>query len=473
MTGNPRKTLGIAAIGFLATIVVFGTIGALASGPSPDAAQTPSMIQRGATVLQDPVSAMERVRAGIGYFVILACAWVLSRNRRGIDWRQVAFGVLTQIVFAVILLKVGGNAFFNAVNDGFVWVLNFKDEGGKFVFGSFRTEQKEIEGPLMNFAFFVLPTIIFFCCLMTILYHLGIMQIIVKGVAWVMQKTMRTSGAETLSAASNIFLGQTEAPLLVKPFIAKLTMSELMAVMVGGFATIAGSVMALYIGFLTQYLPGIGGHLMAASVLNAPAGLFLAKMFYPEDGEPVTRGTLKMHVERPDANVVGAAARGASEGVMLAINVGAMLIAFIAVVALINGLIGLGFRQLGWPEITLERILGWITYPFAWLMGVRTEDCTYVSTLLGEKLILTELWAYKHLGQNLTKPEFVIHARSANIATYALLGFANFASIGIQIGGIGGLAPERRGDLARLGMKAMIAGTLAAYLSACLAGILL
>lgn len=472
MIGTPRKTLGFAITGFLATLVIFGGLGLILHSQEA-AASLPAGARAGANLLTTEVPVIDRVRSAIGYFVILAVAVLMSRNRKGIDWRLVTFGVITQIAFAVVLVKVGGKTFFNAVNDGFVWVLNFKDAGGAFVFGSFRSEQKLIEPPLMNFAFFVLPTIIFFCCLMTILYHLGVMQFIVKGVAWVMQKTMRTSGAETLSAASNIFLGQTEAPLLVKPFIAKLTMSELMAVMVGGFATIAGSVMALYIGFLTEYLRGIGGHLMAASVLNAPAGLFLAKIFYPEDGDPVTRGTLKMHVEKLDANVVGAAARGASEGVMLAINVGAMLIAFIAVVSLINGSIQLIFGQFGVKDLSLEKILGWVTYPFAWLMGVRNEDCGYVSTLLGEKLILTELWSYKHLGQDLAKATFTIHNRSAEIATYALLGFANFASIGIQIGGIGGLAPERRGDLARLGFKAMIAGTLAAYLSACLAGVLL
>lgn len=472
MIGQPRKTFGFATIGFLVAIAVFGSIGMMAGPPAAGSGWLQD-VAKGSGLINDPVPIEDRVRSGIGYFAILAFAVLCSRDRRAIDKRLVIFGIITQVAFAWLLMRIGGKEFFNKVNDGFVWVLNFKDAGGNFVFGSFRMEQKEIEAPLMNFAFFVLPTIIFFCCLMTILYHVGVMQVIVKIVAWVMQKTMRTSGAETLSAASNIFLGQTEAPLLIKPYIEKLTMSELMAVMVGGFATIAGSVLALYIGFLTAYLPGVGGHLMAASVLNAPAGLFLAKIFHPEDGEPVTRGSLKMHVERPDANVVGAAARGASEGVMLAINVGAMLIGFIAVVALINGLIQLIFGQFGVKDLSLERILGWATYPFAWLMGIRNEDCGYVSSLLGEKLILTELWSYKHLGQDLAKPAITLHTRSAEIAMYALLGFANFASIGIQIGGIGGLAPSRRSDLARLGLKAMVAGTLAAYLSGCLAGVLL
>jgi CNT family concentrative nucleoside transporter len=249
-----------------------------------------------------------------------------------------------------------------------------------------------------------------------------------------------------------------------------MTQSELMAVMVGGFATIAGSVMALYVLFLKDVIPGIGGHLMAASVLNAPAGLYLSKIFYPEDGVPETRGTLRVNVERPDANVVGAAARGASEGVMLAINVAAMLLAFIAMVALVNGLLQLACGAVGFPNVNIERNLSWITYPFAWLMGVRGEDCGFVSTLLGEKLILTELWSYKHLAKDLASGGGEVHARSVVIVSYALLGFANFASIGIQIGGIGGLAPERRGDLAKLGVKAMVAGTFAAYLSACLAG---
>ncbi|MFN0205969.1 MAG: NupC/NupG family nucleoside CNT transporter [Planctomycetota bacterium] len=471
---STRRIVGFAAVGFIATISALVLLGMFAGGVQ----DTPpgvvnNTVARGAQVLTDPVPLAERLRSGFGYFAILAIAVLFSRNRRGIDWRVVTFGVLTQVGFALVLMKIGGKTFFNSVNDGFIWVLNYKDKGATFVFGSFQSGSTIIEAPLMTFAFYVLPTIIFFCCIMTVLYHLGVMQVIVKGVAWIMQKTMRTSGAETLSAASNIFLGQTEAPLLVKPFIKNMTGSELMTVMVGGFATIAGSVMALYIGFLNEYLPGVGGHLMAASVLNAPAGLFLAKIFYPEDSEPETRGTLKMNVEKLDANVIGAAARGASEGVMLAINVAAMLIAFVSVVALLNGLIELIFSQFGATGFTLERILGWVTYPFAWLMGIRTEDCAAVSTYLGEKLILTELWAYKHLGQDLAKPEFIIHTRSAEITTYALLGFANFASIGIQIGGIGGLAPERKGDLARLGLSAMIAGTFAAYLSACLAGVLL
>lgn len=463
-----RRAPGFVLTGFLATLAALAAIGSLAGGAPP---QGP--LPAGARFVEEAVPLLDRARSAFGYFAILAVAFALSRHRRRIDWRVVMFGVLTQLAFAVLLFQFGGGIF-DTINDGFLWLANFTNEGASFIFGSFPSEargKKEIEGPLQNFAFLVLPTIIFFCCLMTVLYHLGIMQQIVKGVAWVMQKTMRTSGAETLSAASNIFLGQTEAPLLVKPFIARMTESELMAVMTGGFATIAGSVMALYVIFLKDQLPGIGGHLMAASVLNAPAGLFLAKMFVPETGNPETRGTLKVSVERLDPNVVGAAARGAGEGVQLALNVAAMLLAFIAMVALLNGLLGIVLGWLGIGGITIQGLLGWATYPFAWLMGVRTEDCGFVSTLLGEKLVLTELWSYKHLAQSLADPNVHVHQRSAVIVTYALLGFANFASIGIQIGGIGGLAPERRGDLARLGLRAMLAGTLAAYLSACLAGI--
>jgi CNT family concentrative nucleoside transporter len=322
------------------------------------------------------------------------------------------------------------------------------------------------------FAFNVLPTIIFFCALMTVLYHLGIMQVAVKGMAWVMQRTMRTSGAETLSAAGNIFVGQTEAPLLIKPFVGAMTPSELNTVMVGGFATVAGGVLAAYVGILSGYFPDIAGHLLAASVMNAPAGLVLSKILVPETGEPVTRGTLRMEVERPDANVIGAAASGAAQGLQLALNVAAMLMAFIALVALLNA--GLGWLGGLWGQdgLSLQWILGQLLRPLAWVMGVPWQDTTYVGGLIGIKTALNEFVAYGQLGADLAGG-IVIQPRSVIIATYALLGFANFSSIAIQIGGIGGLAPERKGEIARLGLKAMIAGNLAAFTSASIAGMLL
>jgi CNT family concentrative nucleoside transporter len=307
---------------------------------------------------------------------------------------------------------------------------------------------------------------------MTVLYHLGIMQWAVKGMAWVMMRTMRTSGAETLSAAGNIFVGQTEAPLLVKPFIEKMTMSELHAVMTGGFATVAGGVMAAYVGMLVTYFPDIAGHLLAASVM------------YPETGEPVTATSLRVDVESPDANVIDAAARGAGDGMTLAFNVGAMLLAFIALIAMFNALLGLVAGSIGLDTVlqnvgalrpgeglTLEILLGWLLAPLAWLMGVPWGDAVQVGSLLGIKTVANEFFAFLRL-QEVLAGGAGLSPRSVVITTYALAGFANFSSIAIQIGGIGGIAPSRRSDLSRVGLRAMIGGTLAAFLTATIAGIL-
>jgi CNT family concentrative nucleoside transporter len=297
------------------------------------------------------------------------------------------------------------------------------------------------------------------------------MQWVVRGFAWVMARTMGTSGAESLNAAGNIFVGQTEAPLLIKPFVHSMTMSELHAVMTGGFATVAGGVLAAYVGMLVAYFPDIAGHLIAASVMSAPAALAISKVMYPETEEPVTRGELRVELERPDVNVIDAAARGAAEGLQLALNVGAMLLAFIALIALINGILG---WVAGWfgAELTLQAILGVIGAPFAWLMGVPWQDSLAVGTLIGEKTAVNEFVAYLHLAE-LLQSGSTLSARSVVIATYALCGFANFSSIAIQIGGIGGIAPERRSDLSRIGLRAMIAGTLAAFMTACVVGILI
>jgi CNT family concentrative nucleoside transporter len=335
------------------------------------------------------------------------------------------------------------------------------------------------------FAFNVLPTIVFFSSLMTMLYYFGVMQAVVKGIAWVMMRTMGTSGAETLSAAGNIFLGQTEAPLLIKPYVAGMTMSELMAVMTGGFATVAGGVMAAFVGMLIFYFPDIAGHLMAASVMSAPAALVFAKIMYPETEEPATRGSLKVAVEKIDANVIDAAARGAGEGLHLAMNVGAMLLAFIALIALLNALIGwIGgvtnltdvFQSIGWlgpaQALSLDSILGWIFAPLAWLMGVPWADAPEIGSLLGMKTAVNEFFAYLQLSAMLAGDN-TLSPRSVVIATYALCGFANFSSIAIQIGGIGGIAPSRRSDLARIGLRAMVAGSLAAFMTATIAGILI
>jgi CNT family concentrative nucleoside transporter len=297
------------------------------------------------------------------------------------------------------------------------------------------------------------------------------MQWVVRGIAWVMQRTMGTSGAETLSAAGNIFVGQTEAPLLIKPFVGKMTYSELNTVMVGGFATIAGGVMAAYVGMLSPYFPEIAGHLLTASVMNAPAGLVISKLLVPEVEEPVTKGTLKLELERREANVIDAAASGAAQGLQLALNVAAMLLAFIALIALINYGVGALGALLGYPGLSLQVILGWILAPLAWLMGVPWADADTVGALIGVKTVVNEFVAYLQLAGTLESGG-ALSPRAAIIATYALLGFANFSSIAIQIGGIGGIAPERRRDLSRLGLRAMIGGNLAAFMSASLAGML-
>ncbi|MDG2409980.1 MAG: nucleoside transporter C-terminal domain-containing protein [Pirellulales bacterium] len=324
---------------------------------------------------------------------------------------------------------------------------------------------------LSSFAFGVLPTIIFFSSLMSMLYYLGIMQKIVSLFAWIMQRTLGTSGAETLSAAANVFVGQTEAPLVIRPYVSKMTQSELMAVMVGGFATIAGGVLAAYVSF------GIdAGHLITASVISAPAALLIAKVMQPETEHSVTMGKVELHVQDKESNLIEAAASGATAGMKLAINVAAMLIAFLAIIAMVNGLIGWTGTWFGFEEAhrwTLEKGLGWLFWPLAYLMGIPAADCGAAGQLLGTKMVANEFVAYLQLGELMEAGQQTFSPRTVTILTYALCGFANFGSIGIQLGGIGGVAPDRRGDLARLGLRAMIGGTLAAFMTACIAGILI
>jgi concentrative nucleoside transporter, CNT family len=439
----------------------------------------------------------------LGMFVMLGIGWLLSVNRKAVQWNVVAWGTALQLIFALIILKTPfGEAFFNGINNVVVALLGFTVEGARFLFGDLVWNNVPVgSGPVGSnapmvpgtqqvartgafFAFNVLPTIIFFSSLMTVAYYMGLMQKIVKGVAWVMMRTMKTSGAETLSAAGNIFLGQTEAPLLIKPFVKTMTNSELFAVMTGGFATVAGGVMAAYVGMLLHLFPDIAGHLMAASVMSAPAGLVFAKMMYPETQEPLTRGSLRVEIENPDANVIDAAARGAGEGLQLALNVGAMLLAFIALIAVLNSLIGWASSAVHLTDIlqsrgmlganeglSLQAILGWVLAPLAWLMGVPWKDAPEIGTLLGIKTAVNEFVGYLQLSSMITERD--LSPRSVIIATYALCGFANLSSIAIQIGGIGGLAPERRGDLAKIGFRAMIAGTLASFMTANIAGALI
>ena len=451
--------------------------------------QAGTQIRSGASTELDSTFA-QRLRSLLGLFVLLGLAWVLSVNRGAVAWRVLLWGVGLQLLFALFILKTPvGTATFDVLNGVVLALLSYMEQGARFIFGNLVfnlipagegtagtnapfTDTGAVANAGATFAFYVLPTIIFFSSLMTLLYHMGVMQAVVRGFAWVMQRTMGTSGAETLSAAGNIFVGQTEAPLLIKPFIERMTMSELMAVMTGGFATVAGGVLAAYVGMLAGVFPDIAGHLMAASVMSAPAALVVAKLMFPETEQSQTAGKLEVDLERPDVNVIEAAARGAGEGLQLALNVGAMLLAFIALVYLFNGVLGWAGGLVGIEALTLQAILGWVLAPLAWIMGVSWADAATVGSLLGIKTVLNEFVAYLQLSAILSGGPS-ISPRSAIIATYALSGFANFSSIAIQIGGIGGIAPSRRKDLSRLGLRAMIAGSIAAFMTATVAGMLL
>ena len=433
----------------------------------------------------------ERLIGLAGMAAMIGVAWLLSANRRRVNWKLVGMGVALQVIFGLLVLKTPvGRGLFQAANAVFLQLLEFTREGATFIFGGLVGDHIPVgtlagEPPQLtpvsspelwvntgaSIAFFVLPTIIFFSSLMSVLYHLGLMQWLVRAIAWVMQRSMRTSGAETLSVAGNIFVGMTESPLLIRPFILGMTASELNTVMVGGFATIAGGVMAAYVGMLAPHFPDVAGHLLTASVMNAPAALLISKILLPELGEPKTK-SVDISVARTEVNVIDAAAAGAAQGLKLALNVGAMLLAFIALIAMLNAIIGAIGGLVGQPDLSLQMLLGWVLAPLAWLMGVPWADAGSVGSLLGIKVAVNEFVAYLDLAHLLQAGD-ALSARGAVIATYALLGFANFASIAIQIGGIGGIAPERRGDLSRLGIKAMIGGNLAAFMSASFAGMVL
>lgn len=404
---------------------------------------------------------MGRFTGLLGIAVLLGIAFLLSNNRKKIDYKLVLWGLGLQLAFALFILKTPvGLPFFEFFDHVIKKLLSFSDKGSDFLFASFVTGQ--VETPLINFAVRVLPTVIFFSSLMAVLYHSGIMQFIVRIMAKVVQKTMGTSGSETLSVVGSIFVGQTEAPLLVRPFVKGMTSSELITVMIGGFATVAGGVMALYVKMLED-IPGIAGHLMAASIMSAPAAIVIAKIMYPETEVSETRGTLKVEVEKTSDNIMEALGDGATDGMKLAANIGAMLIAIVAMVAMVDGL-------LSFANTSLAEILGIVFRPLAYCMGAPWSEAGTLGTLLGEKIVLTELLAYKDLGDIRKAGE--LSDRTAIIASYALCGFANFASIGIQMGGIGGIAPTRKKEIAKLAMKAMIGGALASWITASIAGIL-
>ncbi len=421
---------------------------------------------------QAPSSFGSRAVSFFGLFGLIGICWLMSDNKRKINWRLVAWGMALQLIFGVLVLKTTpGLWVFEKLNTATMSVIGFGQQGTNFLFNSFSTGH--IEAGLVNFAFNVLPTIIFFSSLMTLGYYLGIMQVIVNFFSSIMQKTMKCSGAESLSTAANIFVGQTEAPLVIKPYVKDMTNSELMCIMVGGFANTAGSVLVAYVGMLHSYFPDIAGHLIAQSVMSAPAALVCAKIVMPETGKPLTSGeNVHMQKEGIDANAVDAAARGATEGMALAINVAAMLLAFIALIALANAILTKVSTMVGAPPITIERILGVVGVPFAWLMGVPVHDCWAVGKLIGVKTGVNEFVAYLQLA-DILKSGGGLSYRSVVIASYALAGFSNFSSIAIQIGGISGIAPTRRHDLARLGLKAMIVGSIATFMTANVAGMLI
>lgn len=413
--------------------------------------------------LQEGIPA--RVVSVLGLLTFLLIAFAASNNRGKIRWRTVAWGIALQWIFAFLVLKTSwGYALFRWASDAINKLISFTDEGAGFVWGWIYGSQAHGQDHGMVFYIDILMTIIFFASLMAVMYHIGIMKWIVTGIAWVMRWTMGTSGSETFSASANIFVGQTEAPLVVKPFIDKMTMSELHAIMVGGFATVAGGVLAAYVGF------GIDpGHLMSASLMSAPAALAMAKIFYPETEDSPTSGNVKLELEKTSVNVFDAACVGAGDGMKLVLNVAAMLLAFISIIALLN----YGFQEyqlLVFPArepVALQTAVGWVFAPLAWLMGVPWEDCSNIGELLGIRMVLNEFVSYIQMGGKDLSPRGYI------IATYAFCGFANFSSIAIQIGGISSVAPGRRQDLAKLGLRAMFAATLASFLTATVAGALL
>lgn len=422
-------------------------------------------------------------RIGFGLFglaVLIGITWLFSNNKRAVDWKLVATGITLQIAFAALVILVpGGRDVFDALGKGFVKVLSFVNEGSGFIFGSLM----DTKNYGFIFAFQVLPTIIFFSALMGVMYHLNVMQGIVRVMAWSITKVMRVSGAETTSVCASVFIGQTEAPLTVRPYIARMTQSELLTMMIGGMAHIAGGVLAAYVGMLGGGDPAqqafYAKHLLAASIMAAPATLVVAKLLIPETGTPLTRGTVKMEVEKTSSNIIDAAAAGAGDGLKLALNIGAMLLAFIALIALLNApltwigeVTGLA-AAIGKPT-NLSTIFGYVLAPIAWVIGTPWADATTVGSLIGQKVVINEFVAYTELSQivNGQVAGVSLSEEGRLIATYALCGFANFSSIAIQIGGIGGLAPERRHDLAKFGLRAVLGGTIATFMTATIAGVL-
>ena len=400
----------------------------------------------------------------IGILALLMIAYALSNNRKAIKFETIFWGLGLQAFFGIIILKIPFiKSQFFFVDKVFKTLISFSDKGSDFLFSSFVPGIGYHEA-MINFAFRALPVVIFFSSLISIAYHFGIIQIVVKWVAKLMEKSMKTSGAETLSISANIFVGQTEAPILIRPYIKNMTTSELMAIMTGGFATVAGSVLALYVLWLEK-IPGIAGHMLAASIMSAPASLVIAKLIYPETEKTNSLDELDLHIDKNTANAMDALGNGATQGLKLAANIGAMLVAFISILSMIN------FTLEYFLNINLQEILGILFSPLAWTMGIPWKEANIVGRLMGEKIVLTELIAYGSLGDLINNN--LISERSAIISSYALCGFANFGSIGIQLGGIGAMAPEKRNVLSKIVLKAMVGGALASWLTATIAGILI
>jgi CNT family concentrative nucleoside transporter len=410
---------------------------------------------------------MERLISFAGLFVMMGLAWLMSARRREVPWRTIGLGLVLQFALAIFILRTPfGQGLFDRLGAMFIGLMDFVDVGAEFVFGMTAPDGSRDLRLLTAFAFGTLATIIFFSSLMSILYHLGIMQWMVRLAAVVMRRAMNLSGAESLSVAANIFLGQVEAPLVVRPYLATMTRSELMSVMVAGFATIAGGVMAAYVRM------GIdAGHLVTASVISAPAAIIISKILQPETEEPLTRGHSTAAVEIETVNLIDAAAQGAIVGLNLALQIAAIIIAFLALIAMCEFLFQWVFTQFG-SDLTLRVLLGYAFAPLAWMMGMPSQDCRIAGELLGLRLISNEFIAYAELGPMLGQ-DSPLTERTQVLLTYALCGFANFGSIGVQIGGIGAAAPSRQTDLARLGLRAMLGGMLACFMTACVAGVLL
>jgi CNT family concentrative nucleoside transporter len=398
----------------------------------------------------------------LGIVAILALAWALSSNRKAIRWKIVGYGLALQVIFALFVLRVpAGQQLFSALGNGVTKILSFSFAGSSFVFGEIGKQNSSL-GVIL--AFQILPAIIFVSALFAILYHVGAMQVVVRALAAVMSRLLGASGAESMNVAASIFMGQTEAPLTIRPFLPRMTRSELMTVMTSGMAHISGSLMAAYVSFGVE-----ARHLLTAVVMTAPGTIVMAKLLEPETGTPETLGNTRLDVPREDVNLVAAAARGTGEGLSLMLNVIAMLVSFLALVALLNGGFGLVHGWLPWFPQDLQTVLGRLLAPVAWLLGVPWADSAAIGGLLGTRAVLNEFIAYSQLAPL----KATLDPRSFTIASFALAGFANIGSVGIQLGGIGALIPDRRADLARLGFRAMLAGTLANFISAAIAGILL